>query len=285
MKKKYLFSTLRFTYDPLTQEFVNVGVVLYVPEDRILLARCAQQYSRVSKVFGPSVDGPRLRRTLRFIQDRVNALGVELQSSLRFESSHSFPALLAGILPVDDSALRFHQGGAGLSENIDATLGKLFYDYVDRYNVNPSETKREDEDVWKTFKGEFERTQVLSRLQPKCIEAPNFEYEFQHSWKNGLWNCLEPLSFDLASPDSIADKANRWVGRATGLQDSTDAFKLYLLLGKPSDSSLQTAYEKAENLLHKMPVKHEFINEAEAAAFAVSFADEVKTHDSEISTR
>ena len=284
MKRKYLFSTLRFTYDPLTQEFVNVGVVIFIPDERVLLARCAQQYSRVSKVFGLGVDGPRLRRTLRFIQDKINALGENLQNSLNFEKSHSLPALLASILPVDDSALQFHAGGAGLSENIDATLGKLFYDYVDRYNVSPSETKREDEDVWKTFKGEFERTQVLSRLQSKCIAAPNFEYEFQHSWKNGLWNCLEPLSFDLASPDSIADKANRWVGRATGLQDSADDFKLYLLMGKPLEPSLQLAYEKAENLLHKMPVKHEFISETEAAEFAISFADEVKTHDSETST-
>lgn len=283
MRKKYLFSTLRFTYDPLTQEFVNVGVVIYVPDEHVLLARCAQQYGRVSKAFGLGVDGPRLRRTLRFIQDKINTLGENLQNSLRFESSYSLPALLASVLPVDDSALQFHTGGAGVSGNIDATLGKLFYDYVDRYNVTPSDTKREDEDVWRTFKGEFERTQVLSRLQAKCIAAPNFEYEFQHSWKNGLWNCLEPLSFDLASPDSIADKANRWVGRATGLQDSADDFKLYLLMGRPSEPSLQLAYEKAENLLHKMPVKHEFISETEAAKFASSFADEVKTHESEMS--
>ena len=35
MKEKFYFSLLRYVYDPLTQEFVNIGVVLYSPANQV----------------------------------------------------------------------------------------------------------------------------------------------------------------------------------------------------------------------------------------------------------
>jgi len=279
MKQAYTFNILRFICDPLTQEFVNVGIVIFFPEERRIVSRCIQHYSRISKMFGMSVDGPRLRQTLKFIQDRINSLGDEFNSSLHFEKDIQVERFLARVLPVDDSALQFHPGGAGISSDVDVTIERLFYTYVDRYSSVPTETKREDEDVWRTFKGEFERKQIIKCFEPKRITAQDFEYEFQHSWKNGRWNVLEPLSFDLLTADSILDKANRWVGRATGLQDSHEDFKLYLLLGAPTETRLRDAYHKAANLLNKMPVKHDFVKEDEAASFAATFADEIAHHN------
>jgi len=60
MKISYTFSTLRYIYDPVTLEFVNVGVVVYSQEARQMRARCTAQYGRISKLFA-SFDGVRLR--------------------------------------------------------------------------------------------------------------------------------------------------------------------------------------------------------------------------------
>jgi hypothetical protein len=78
---------------------------------------------------------------------------------------------------------------------------------------------------------------------------------------------------------SIVDKANRWVGRGVSLNDSSERFKIHLLLGEPQDSNLQGVFTKAENILRKMPGKPELIRESEVETFADEFAKEVKAHE------
>ncbi len=96
MKQPYIFSTLRFTYDPFTQEFVNVGVVVYSPKTRELIALCTSHYSRISKLF-PGFQGARFRANMRYIQDSVNSLGDRLVRELPFAESKSLASLLASV--------------------------------------------------------------------------------------------------------------------------------------------------------------------------------------------
>lgn len=275
MKTSYMFSTLRYIYDPVTLEFVNVGVVVYSQETRLMRARCTTQYGRISELF-ESFDGVRLRQTLRFLQDRINDLAEGMAEQLQFGPARPLHEVLGTVLPIDDSSLQFVQGGVGLTEDLVGTTESLFLRYVERYADGHVVPRRADEDVWRSFRQSFDRKEVTSRLLPKRIVAPNYEYEFQRSWKNGVWNLLEPVSFDLSDASLITEKANRWVGRAMGLEDSAEEFKLFLLLGAPGDERLRAAYRKAENLLHKMPVAHEFVEEADAEDFARTVAGEMQ---------
>jgi hypothetical protein len=111
--------------------------------------------------------------------------------------------------------------------------------------------------------------------------APNYDYEFEHSWKNELWHVYEPVSFDMVEGASMLEKANRWVGRAASLVDSSDPFSIHMLLGEPLDEGLRASFVKAQNILNKMPGKKEFIRESEAEAFAQELAREVKEHPEE----
>ncbi|MGO9273834.1 MAG: DUF3037 domain-containing protein [Terriglobia bacterium] len=60
MKIPYTFSVLRYVHDPVTTEFVNVGVALYAPDAKYLSAICTPHYARLSdrlsEMFG-RVDG------------------------------------------------------------------------------------------------------------------------------------------------------------------------------------------------------------------------------------
>ncbi len=277
MKTNYSFSILRFVYDPITLEFVNVGVVVYSPEGKQLCAKCTQHYGRISRMF-VTFDGVRLRQTLRFIQDQLNDLAAEMCNKLQFRPVGTMHEVLSSVLPVDDSSLQFTKGGVGTTENLSKATDSLFARYVERYAGGPEVPKRGDEDVWKSFRTPFDRKNVTPHLVPKKIVAKNYEYEFERSWKNGAWHLYEPVSFDLQDGNAIADKANRWVGRAMGLEDSKEPFKLFLLLGAPTDERLKAAYLRAENLLNKMPVDHEFVEESEAEEFAKDVALEMESH-------
>ena len=54
--------------------------------------------------------------------------------------------------------------------------------------------------------------------------------------------------------------------------------KLHILLGEPQQESHRVAYVKAKSLLHKIPVKHETIEERDASAFAQELRGYMKEH-------
>lgn len=226
----YIFSILRYVHDPVTQEFANIGVAVYSREQSYLNARCEIHYARITNIFG-KIDGDRFRQTTRYIQERVQRLGQDLDSSLPFESEFTIEGLLAKVLPPDDSAFQFSAAGVGLSADLDETLKELYVRFVERYSTRAESPHRDDEEVWKVYREPLERHHVISSLTPKRIVSPNFDYEFQHSWKNERWHVYEPISFDLIEATSILDKANRWLGRGMSLADSHEMFKMYLLLG------------------------------------------------------
>lgn len=277
MKIPYSFSVLRYVHDPTTQEFVNIGVAIFSPETKYFRAICTANYGRITQMF-QKIDGPRFRQISRHIQEHIGATGESSKSVLPFEPSLTIGQMLARILPPDDSAIQFSEAGVGLSNGLDQTLNDLYRRYVEYYTSSTETPRRSDEEVWRVFREPLDRVHVTPRLNPKRIVASSYDYEFQRSWKNEIWHVYEPVSFDLIEAGSMLEKANRWVGRATSLLDSSEPFQIHMLLGEPADKQLRRAFEKAQNLLNKMPGNKEFVRESEAEAFAEELAREVEKH-------
>lgn len=277
MRFAYSFSVLRYVHDPVSQEFVNIGVAVYSADANYLRAQCSTSYARISEMF-QKIDGPRFRQIVRFVQDQISRVGRDRSTMLPFEPAISIENILASVLPPDDSAVQFSRAGIGLSSDLDQTLGELFHRHVEYYASSGETHRRTDEEVWRVFREPLDRANVTPYLAPKLIAAPSYQYEFARSWKNEIWHVYEPVSFDLVEPDSMLDKANRWVGRATSLMDSSDSFRIHLLIGGPSDNSLRGTFAKAQNILNKMPGKKEFIQETDADAFAEKLAESVAQH-------
>jgi hypothetical protein len=278
MRNPYGFSVLRYVHDPVTQEFINIGVAVFSRDAGILRARCTPRYARITKAFA-KIDGERFRQLTSHIENRLNAIGNKIQSTFPFEPGLAIEHLLAKVLPPDDSSVQFSHAGVGLSHDLDKTLLELFDRYIERYSMAGESARREDEDIWKVFREPLANRHVSSRLQQKRIYAPNYDYEFKHAWKNRIWHLFEPVSFDLVEGSSMVEKANRWVGRAISLHDSQEKFKIHLLLGAPEDGRLQNSFIKAQNILNKMPGNKEFIHERDAEAFAEEFEQEIQHHD------
>jgi hypothetical protein len=278
MKKPYSFSILRYVHDPVTQEFVNIGVALFAREAGFLRVRCTTRYERITKMFA-KIDGERFRQLVSYIEQRINAIGNKLPTALPFEPGTAIEHLLNRVLPPDDSSVQFSHAGVGLAHDLEKTMMELFDRYVERYTQTSETARREDEDIWKVFREPLLRRQVAALLKPKRIYTPNFDYEFKHAWKNQIWHLYEPVSFDLTEGRHIVDKANRWLGRATTLHDSEENFQIHLLLGAPEDGQLQSSFVKAQHILEKIPTEKQFVQEGEAEAFAEEFEREVRHHE------
>lgn len=279
MKIPYNFSILRYTHDPLTQEFINVGVALYAPSAGYIGAICTSRFGRISNAFG-AVDGSHFRRQTEYIQARIDEFGDRLEKELPLNAlPKSIEQVTSAVLPPDDSSFQFSAPGGGIAGDLDVALDELFDRYVDKYCRVTKRPARTEDDVWRSFRPSLEKRQVLSHLKPVKIVGSDYEHEFDYAWKNLQWHTLQPLSFDLADAGNIMDKANTWLGRAQSLSDSKEGFQLYFLLGSPMERKLGKAFDKAKNILHKMTVKHEFVKEDEAEDFAENLYKEIEAHE------
>jgi hypothetical protein len=276
MNKKYSFAVLRYYHDILSGEFLNVGVVLYISDLQYLNFTYTHRYGRLSKTF-LDVDGEHFKRMLRKIYSRVFEISQNLKNPGFFdEKIKSLRQLTSMVLPIDDSSLQFSNEGFGVTDNPDKAMEYLFDRYVNKYVEKQPKFSRTDDDVWRIFKKPLEEKKIINYLRPHKIISKNYEYNFAYSWKNEVWHLNEAVSFDLIEPQHIVEKANTWLGRVTTLSDTSDKFKLNLLLGKPHDEKHMKAFIKAENIMNKMPCDHEFINENEAEEFASELQKEIK---------
>ena len=274
----YTYSVLRYVHDVTSGEFMNVGVVLYAPEARYLGALCRPTYGRLSKVF-PGMNAEHFKSLMRYIQSRFEERGERVASELELMPSSGVIEIAQSILPKDDSSLQWSPAGSGRADDPAQTLEKLYERMVMRYEERPSPGGRSDDDVWRHFKRDLEAKRVLQHFVPKKIVVQDDEIEFQHSWKNGKWHCLEPVSFDLVLADSIKDKAHRWLGQMTSVQGASDQFKVYLLVGAPGEESLRPAFRNALSILKKIPGDKEIVLEGSAHELAERIAGEVSEHE------
>lgn len=277
MRQNYSAVLLRYVHDVASGEFVNVGVVVFSPDAKYLGCLCTQRYGRVSQLFGDGhVNGPHLKGVLRWVQSRIDELGSRLAGELDLgQKPQALTDALGAVLPRDDSSLQWSQEMGGLTANPERTLEELYVRFVERYEHTAARKGREDDDVWRPFKTALQTERVLVHLKPHLIQGSDYEYNFSHAWRNGRWNVYEPISLDLLDAESIKEKAVRWLGRAQSLGDAEEKFKLYALLGLPSDDRLRPACIKAQNIMHKMNVPHDFVREDEAADLARSVAIEI----------
>src|SRR5258708_7406991 len=118
----------------------------------------------------------------------------------------------AGILPPDDSSLQWSEPNGGITEHPAATLEQLYVRLVEKYEQRAQVPSRNDDEVWRVYRKELESKEgILSRFQAKRIIARDYDHEFEHAWRNGVWNLYQPVSMDLVDADTILDKANRWL--------------------------------------------------------------------------
>jgi hypothetical protein len=249
----YTYTVLRYVHDTTTGEFINVGVAVYASEMRYASALCRSTYGRLNKVF-PGINAEHFKSLMRHIQARFEELGEQLTVQMELEPINSVKDLARKIIPADDSSLQWSPMGAGKTDNPKATLERLFERMVMQYEDRAVKERRTEDDVWRHFKRNLESKLLLRYFAPAKIGVRDDEIEFQYAWKNGVIHCLEPVSFDLSSPDGIREKAHKWLGRISSVAESKETFRLYFLVGQPQEEVLLQAFESAISILNKVPV-------------------------------
>lgn len=283
MKNRYTYSysILRYVHDVATSEFINIGVAVYCPERGFFKVRCRSTVGRVSQVF-PNLNVKGFRFLMKTITTKFNALTETISDKLEFsEQKDNLELLLKSVTPTDDSALVWSSISSGLTADPQKTVDDLYLRYVTKYEPKHAQHKRSDDDVWRHFKKELENRKIEDFFTEKTIEGHVDEVKFKSAWKNGAWHCVEPLSFDLSMAESLKEKARNFLGHITSVSDSSESFKIYLLVAKPTDHTLDGAFARAMQILEKLPADKEIYTEDQTDILLDKLKSKIDAHELE----
>jgi hypothetical protein len=277
-KQQYGFVILRYVHDVLTAEFVNVGVVMYVPSEGRVLARTRSTMGRLRGIF-PDLDRVAFSSAMSSVRHGFRRIGNRKSTAGLFRFHDSVLAIAKEAVPSDDSSLQWSSVGGGLTSNVQETFERLYSQFVTRYD-HKAKHRRTDDEIWRPVLAKLEERDLAAKLQEKIIAGSLDDVTFKHAWKNGQWHVYEPVSFDLAEADSIKSKAREWLGHLSAVvaDGTAESFKPHFFVGAPSDPRLNKAYEVAKKILRQAPNQPEVFEENQLDEFVSQIEDEVRAH-------
>ena len=186
MKTPYSFVTLRYVHDVVTGEFANVGVVLYAPEQRLLLARFTGSHERLGAIF-LKIDHAHFCALMHYLTIHFEELGEDLRDSLEQRPTGEIEQVVRQVLPPDDSSLQWSEPGGGFTENAEETLRHLYSRLVERYVLDsepPSRTASTDKvKLWFDREGDY--LEVTFSDAPGCMRETKCDAVMQRVDEQG----------------------------------------------------------------------------------------------------
>jgi len=278
---EFQYSVLRYVHDVTTGEFLNVGLALFSAADRVFKVRLLPHYRRITATF-PAADGEFYRQYVSRMQTDAEQIAERVardQLSLLGEDNVTLPDLLSEVLVPDDSSMQFGPVRGGLVEDFSSMFDELYARLVEKHLSSTDRATRDDAEVWNMYRQALQEHRVVEHLRPHRVETRYDPVELSHAWKNGHWNAVEPVSFDLMHPGSIQRKAKEWLGQVKVLNTSDEWGRLFLLLGAPrqSDPAVVRAYNSAKRMLSDEE-EVQVVEEHEAESFARELSSLIDSH-------
>lgn len=237
--KTYQFQILRYRHDFFTQEFVNVGIVIFNREEKILKVEILKKYSRISDFFA-NADGKYLKEKLKEVENAIQLTQKKILNPELFDNNiQDLEKITENILPKDDGSFYFSEVQIYLDIDITPALEDIFNKYI-LSHLAESSSYNTDEKVWNDiYQNYFDKYEITPKLMTHTIKTQNDEFKFEHAFKNGIWNIYEPISFNLQDTQNIKNKVYKWVGKIAELSNISEEVSLNFLSDMPKKDDLQ----------------------------------------------
>lgn len=274
--KSYQYQIIRYLHDRVTGEFINLGVVVYAADMNFLKSMVLSKYGRITAFFA-GADGKGILKSLKQFDNEIKRCAKEGEGLIPLPKD--LFEITNKILPRDDSALYLTDVKKGIDLDMDRCLSEMFRLFVDRWQIDPEEATISDADVWKDkYKKYFDQYGITNRLTDYEVGTQHDTFVFDKAWKNEIWHCYQPLSFDLKHSDSIKDKVYKWSGRIREIKTSDEKIDLTFLASishKHRDLSTfinDTLLEESDN------ISVNIVYDDHVESFAKNLLDEMNSH-------
>lgn len=130
--KTYQYQILRYYPDIVVEEFVNAGLVFFIPEERKIISRIIEHTSRIGSLFH-GIDNRYIHKQLKIVDNWINTQGQKLLNRLDNNDYSSIDKITELILPANDSSLKFSDIRSGVTENTERTFEELYIRFISKY--------------------------------------------------------------------------------------------------------------------------------------------------------
>lgn len=251
-KAPYAYSVIAYAHDPVAGERLNCALLVWSPAKRVLLCLSGEDTRRLERAFG-MFDRKQHARFLSDLKLRTEEFKASLGDAAGLWGEPGRLDEIARRL-IRDPGLSYQASPAryGLAENVEAEAQSLFARFLglprldaDAPAVAPRR-HRGDARVWQSFeKIARQREALRDSLHRVTIRSGGMQLSFEHAAKNGKYHVVQPVSFDFASAEEVADKAARCVGLSIAVEQSPEVAQLLLFVGEPADDALQDDFRSA----------------------------------------
>jgi hypothetical protein len=179
-----------------------------------------------------------------------------------YDIEHNADAFLnTEFLIADDSALQFGalRTAVQFAESPEVVVNQLYHLHLGLYEAEEEPKDQRNEaylsQQYKKFIRESNPDLFSRKLihENYVVEKEGHAFQFDFAWQNGTFNLVKPISFDLVKPESIQNKATRYFGEFTLLEEDAENqnWRFDVLLAKPRHRVLFKPFDNAIRLLEK----------------------------------
>jgi hypothetical protein len=272
MTKLSYYSVLRFRPSYLLEEQINVGLLFVFPDENIVRFIYPKNLERVTQ-FYPDANLKILKKYFKAFEQRAA------------EMTQALPTVFNDFLLKSAGNLYFGSVVRSEYTNLDKLINDYRTYYFRFYEVQKNQ-KKDELYLKKVFAEElkhlnFKNKRVLFKRNI-IIKNPISTTNFEFAWQNGTTNFVKTISFDLASPRNIQEKAFRWFGELTDFQQYLDNSKIDILVTRPQNKALFGVYDKALRTLQNIKTPHEITEEDGISAYIQNALETVQPFPSQL---
>jgi hypothetical protein len=275
------FNLLKYVHSAFLGEEVNVGILLYFPEQRQLVFRYSHSFRRLRLLY-PTFSERLLRDYLSAFYQRVAQTNDQPEFTGSVEQYASF--ITQCLLAQDSGALQFGPLRQAVAHSNNAAEVARHYYELFFPEVAPVRKKHDDTFLKQQFRSLLRvyDPRILPLLEKdRVIKTTDVEVKFDFAWQNGALNLVKPLSFDLLDRADINRKSVHCYGWLNLLADEarTRNYQFDLLVAKPANRRLFSEYDQALKILEESSAPKRVIVEEALEAYTEQAAQALREHN------
>lgn len=154
--------------------------------------------------------------------------------------------------------------------SIEVTVEEYYNLLFSHYQENkPLNIRHNEEFISKKFLNYLDKKDptylnyISKNIELYVPDLPEGKFNFEFTWNNHVQHFVKPVSFDLTDSKNINQKAATYFGYLSCIASVAHENKVDILLTRPQDKNLFSAYDKAVQLLDNVVLKKELIEQEE----------------------
>lgn len=282
----YSYSLLQYRHSQALGEVLNIGVLVYFHASHHLNFICPERIHRLKNAYS-DVSEKAIKSYFDYFKEKVFATNNKTDL---LASNQPFSLFIADLIPPDSSSLGFGELNKGIcytsEQEVLKNLEALYLGEFKKHNEHKDRV--DDTYLISAYKKQLRQLKPDFYESKKIVPIPvirpkeGLEIRFDFGWQNGTYNLIKAASFDVNTPERIQNKAYKFFGQFTDLQDYAidQNIRFDLLVAKPSRKSLFKTFDNAIELLQK-PKKVKVVYLDELSSYSQATIEALENVDRE----